>query len=323
MSDVERCDWVYTWVDGSDARWRETKARHAREAGEAIDDRDIRYEDSGELMFALRSLERYCSFVGRVFLVTDSHVPKWLDLSHPGLTVVDHRDLFEDPSVLPTYNSMAIETQLSRIKGVSRRFVYCNDDVILTRPTRYEDFFTGDSLVVYPCAVPGALESPKDVAATDGTWEAAMCNANRLLDEIEVSPRFVLEGTPAAYDVELFEEMRARFAEAFRHTARQRFRTSDQILVNNFMFPYFAALKGRLLCQAAPRAITVYDRGHAYFVTRDGVERTTEEMLRFIEERSVQFLCINGVRTPARLTELMGQLFPEPSSFERRVPSDG
>jgi hypothetical protein len=317
MSEAERCDWVYTWVDGSDATWRETKARYAREAGTEIDNRDIRYEDSGELKFALRSLERHCSFVGRVFLITGAQVPTWLDTDHPRLTLVDHRDLFEDPSVLPTYNSMAIETQLSRIKGVSRRFIYCNDDVILTRPTRYEDFFTGDCLVVYPCA----LQSPKDIAAIDGTWEAAMCNSNRLLDEIAVRPRFVLEGAPAAYDVELFEEMRARFAEAFRHTARQRFRTSDQILVNNFMFPYFAALKGQLLCHAAPRAITVYDRGHAYFVTRDGVERTTEEMLRFIEERNVQFLRMNGVETPARLTELMGSLFPEPSSFERRPPS--
>ncbi len=58
------------------------------------------------------------------------------------MTLVSHEDIFPDPSHLPTYSSPAIETNLHRIPGLSKRFIYMNDDVMFGDKIWPEDFYT-------------------------------------------------------------------------------------------------------------------------------------------------------------------------------------
>lgn len=134
-------DAVYTWVDLSDPEWRSRQRRRIAERQE--DSRgvpDHRYLDRQELRYSLRSLDRYAPWVRHVWILTDGQTPPWLDTSNPRLTVVDHREVFPDSSVLPVFNSHAIETCLHRIDGLSRRFLYLNDDFFLGRTVRRSDF---------------------------------------------------------------------------------------------------------------------------------------------------------------------------------------
>jgi hypothetical protein len=50
--------------------------------------------------------------------------------------------------VLPTFNSLAIESMIWRIPGLAERFVYFNDDVFLTAPLCPDDVFRGDAPVL-------------------------------------------------------------------------------------------------------------------------------------------------------------------------------
>jgi hypothetical protein len=132
-SEEEPIDAVYTWVDGSDAKFQEQLRRFRKLEGcdnpESI--RENRFHDNQELRFSLRSLERYAPWVRKVYLVTDGQLPHWLDPFHPRLTLVSGKQLFPHAEWLPTFNSHAIEWQLSRIPGLSRRFLYFNDDMFL------------------------------------------------------------------------------------------------------------------------------------------------------------------------------------------------
>ncbi|MEZ5363359.1 MAG: hypothetical protein R2748_13705 [Bryobacterales bacterium] len=122
MTPDEAIDAVYLWVDGAAIAGRPaTLAPH-------------RDRDNGELRYSLRSLFAHAPWVRRVFLVTNGQRPAWLVQSHPRLRVVSHADLFLDEACLPTFNSNAIELQLHRIPGLSRRFLYCNDDVFFGGP---------------------------------------------------------------------------------------------------------------------------------------------------------------------------------------------
>ena len=57
--------------------------------------------------------------------------------------LVDHSDIFANHgAALPTFNSLAIETFLWKIAGLSDRFIYFNDDVFLTAPCQKSDFFS-------------------------------------------------------------------------------------------------------------------------------------------------------------------------------------
>jgi hypothetical protein len=202
----EPIDAVYTWVNGSDPAWLADMARwRAREAGlPYTDDGDgggedagagaggngsssttpastaNRYRDNDELRYSLRSLEKYAPWLRRVVLVTNGQVPAWLDVTHPRLAVVTHADIFPNRSHLPVFSSPAIEVHLHRIPGLSRRFVYFNDDVLLGSDVWPDDFLTRSrGAKVYlswevPKCNPGCMES----WLGDGYCDTA-CNATR------------------------------------------------------------------------------------------------------------------------------------------------
>ena len=56
-----------------------------------------------------------------------------------------HEEIFADQSHLPTFSSAAIEANLHRIKGLSDKFLYLNDDIFLGEPVWPNDFLTDGS----------------------------------------------------------------------------------------------------------------------------------------------------------------------------------
>ena len=46
---------------------------------------------------------------------------------------------------MPTFNSVAIESHLHRIPGLSRRFIYFTDDMSLQSPVSLMDFWTEEN----------------------------------------------------------------------------------------------------------------------------------------------------------------------------------
>ena len=143
-------DAVYTWVDGTDPAWLERK-RAALEQNlghpmpEAAAD-DLRFVGHDELRHSLRSLEQYAPWIRHVYLVTDGQRPDWLREDSEWVTVVDHRDIAPPGTVLPTFNSQAIEVNLHRIDGLSEHFLYFNDDMFLSSPVQPELFFHANGL---------------------------------------------------------------------------------------------------------------------------------------------------------------------------------
>jgi UDP-N-acetylglucosamine-lysosomal-enzyme len=101
-----------------------------------------RFEDNEELKYSLRSLEKYAPWVRQVFIVTNGQIPHWLNLDNPRVTLVTHEEIFTNLSHLPTYSSPAIESHIHRIKGLSKQFIYFNDDVLLGEEVWPEDFYT-------------------------------------------------------------------------------------------------------------------------------------------------------------------------------------
>ncbi len=76
--------------------------------------RPNRFTDFEQLRYSLRSVEKYAPWVRHIFLVTNGQIPHWLNLEHPKLTLVTHKEIFEDPDTLPTFSSPAIEANLHR-----------------------------------------------------------------------------------------------------------------------------------------------------------------------------------------------------------------
>ena len=61
------------------------------------------------------------------------------------LTIVSHEEIFEDQNHLPTFSSAAIEANIHRIRGLSDKFLYLNDDIFLGEPVWPNDFLSGST----------------------------------------------------------------------------------------------------------------------------------------------------------------------------------
>lgn len=136
---MDKIDIVILWVDDNDINWREKKKYWQREFG-IIDDQDERYRNWDNLKYLFRGIEKYASWVNHVYLVTDNQKPEWLNIEYKKVTVVDHTEILNN-EYLPTFNSSAIEINIHRIKGLSNKFIYLNDDIFFIDKLKPQDFF--------------------------------------------------------------------------------------------------------------------------------------------------------------------------------------
>jgi len=131
------------------------------------------------LLYSLRSIERYAPWVRRIYLVTNGQIPRWLNLDHPRLKVITHDMIFVNKSHLPTFSSPAIEAHLHRIPGISKKFIYLNDDVMFGKEVWPDDFYThSDGQKVYlSWPVPNCVEGCPSAWLGDGYCDRA-CNVS-------------------------------------------------------------------------------------------------------------------------------------------------
>ncbi len=153
-SAIDRIDAVITWVDGADPAHARKRAHYLDGAAalHANGTNPHRWACNDELSYCLRSIANNAPWIGRIWIVTDAQAP---DLSRlpaaltDRITLVDHLTLFAGHEhVLPTFNSLAIESFIWRIPGLAERFIYFNDDVFLTAALRPEDVFCGEAPVL-------------------------------------------------------------------------------------------------------------------------------------------------------------------------------
>ena len=141
----EKIDFVITWVDGNDPQWQKKRNKYLEEKSSEVasfneNDSTVRFRDYGTLKFVFRSIDKFAPWVNKVYLVTDSQKPEWLNTYNPKVKVIDHTQIISS-KYLPLFNSNAIEWNIDNIPDLSENFVYFNDDTILNKKLTEEDFF--------------------------------------------------------------------------------------------------------------------------------------------------------------------------------------
>jgi hypothetical protein len=138
-----------------------------------------RYRDSEELRYSLRSLVKNAPWIRHIYLVTDNQIPYWLNIDTDRLSVVTHEEIFANKSHLPVFSSPAIEANLHRIPGLSKKFIYFNDDVMLGTTVVPDDFVTlsGSQKFYMAWDVPKCAPGCSDSWIGDGFCDKA-CNVS-------------------------------------------------------------------------------------------------------------------------------------------------
>lgn len=136
---MEKIDFVLIWVDGGDKNWLNEKNKYSPTKKD-ISNSENRFRDWDILKYWFRGVEKYAPWVNNIYFVTWGHLPKWLNTNNPKLKIINHKD-YIPKEYLPTFNSHTIELNLHRIKGLTDKFVYFNDDMFIINHVEKEDYF--------------------------------------------------------------------------------------------------------------------------------------------------------------------------------------
>ncbi|MGX1748713.1 stealth conserved region 3 domain-containing protein [Glutamicibacter protophormiae] len=246
-------DAVYTWVDGDDVKWQESRLRlQAELSGEHFHPEAIhtaRFRSRDELKYSLRSLEYFAPWFRKIFIVTADQIPEWLDVKHPKIQVVSHREIFEEKD-LPTFNSNAIISRLHHIPDLSENYVYINDDVLFGKPVTKEQFFTpGGIALVSPSNNRRPFGPP---LVDDGPHFNITRNIRSLLEtEFGFVVSRAIKHTPHPMLKSVHFEMESRFPDTYSATCASRFRHHDDIVADQ-LHHYYAQIRGK----ATPGSLT-------------------------------------------------------------------
>ncbi len=134
-------DFVITWVDMNDPKWKEEFAKYSNKPENTKNGvSDARFRDYGFLKYWFRGVEKFAPWVRKIHFVTSGQKPEWLDENNPKINLVNHKDYIPE-QYLPTYNSVVIERYLHKIPGLAEHFVYFNDDFYIINHIGEERFF--------------------------------------------------------------------------------------------------------------------------------------------------------------------------------------
>jgi hypothetical protein len=247
LDDInEDIDLVYTWVNHRDKDWYKL---YKKWADLPILDRDsgsiARFHNKDELRYSLRSVNKFSSWVRKIYIVSNCSPPQWLDLSHTKIHWIKHEDLMPS-EILPTFNSHVIESYIHHIAGLSEKFLYLNDDFYFCRPVSKEQFFTANGLTKSTFESYGSIYG--EASESDLDYINASRNSARLIfDTFGKAPTRLHEHAPYALNRLILDEIENTFSETFSAMRGNRFRGHNDVNLLSFFYHAYAFAKGRAI----------------------------------------------------------------------------
>ncbi len=244
-------DAVYTWVDGNDPVWARRKAEAqatANQSGGTLDESSLaecRFLDNEELRYSLRSLARHAPWIRNVYLITDRQRPTWINPEQ--ITVVDHRDIFPDFAVHPAFNSHVIELCQHRIEGLSEHFLSFNDDFMIGRDIRIDQFFDSQGGPII-WVVKKSKTHRKKLLTKDYVsltpHSAADIRARRMIyEKYNIYLPYRVRHYPRPMLRSGMEKIWETFEEEVRITLKSQFRSVDDVAIH-VLFSFYVLAEG-------------------------------------------------------------------------------
>lgn len=326
-------DFVILWVDGSDSHWQEEFCKYTSNING--DKRQCRYRDWGNLRYMFRGFDVFTPWVRKIHFVTWGHFPPWLNVRHPKLQIVTHADFIEEKK-LPIFNCNPMEVSFHKIKGLSERFVYFNDDTFILKPVAEDYFFRNglprDILIFNAIFMDTIshirLNAIQIVNRRFRKWEVLGKHFFKIFNfrygvhqvrSVLLLPWPQITGfydthQPQPFLKSTFDEVWGFVGETLEATTKSRFRSRDDI--NQYLFRYWQLLTGNFYPRSFSDTATVpvYD-----LVDMDRASQ-------IIKKRKKTMLCINDELNDVdndifnlhknKIIDAFDAILPNKSSFE-------
>ena len=307
-------DLVYLWCDGNDPEFQKKKELAFKDYADKELDREgtsnFRFIEMNELKYSLRSAEKYAPWIRNIYIVTYEQVPKWLNVNHPKIKIIDHKDIIP-AKYLPTFNSSAIEIFIPKIPGLSEHFLFANDDMFFWGNVDKDFFFTPEGAPI--CRVSRKM-TPKPQHSLFGNM---VYNGYKMILEKfgKAVPYWSHHGIDS-YRKSDFLECIEYFKDEFEKTAQHKFR--EETDVQRMIISYYAVAEKGAVIKEYPRKW--YDK---YFprINETCYSSCTIKKMKHFRHKDFQLFCINdGRKTKDKdrkyMQEMLEEKFPQKSAYE-------
>ncbi|KAG0268638.1 Xanthine phosphoribosyltransferase 1 [Actinomortierella ambigua] len=177
--------------------------------------------------------------------LSTGQVPQWIDpqalANRHDIRISHHANVFETADYLPTFNSLAIESQLYRLPDISDVFVYLNDDTFYNRPLSSADIWTPmygfvfhfeSTLTVTPYRPHPYNDKSKTpdewLSEMDGEWNSLHYSNHLLSKQFGARPRAYVAHIPHLLSKSILREMATVWPDEVLATSSHRFRGEGQ-----------------------------------------------------------------------------------------------
>lgn len=253
-----------------------------------------RWESSDEIYYCLKSIHTHAPWVRYIWIVVESDAPDLTPLPaslRAKVRIALHSEIFCDHTqVLPTFNSLAIESVMWRIEELSERFLYFNDDVFLTSALVPDDMFCGDHPVLRGtwrdyAVLAGDMAAQSDPALFNHFMQinaAALCG----VDPAQVfAAAHVVHPVRRSVMADLFVIYQAEFQANIAH----RFRDIGQFLPQGIH---------NHICIARGEAVMTGEVDHLHIKSGQGAGGAPQDVRRLLQKDAlaqIKFLCVNDL----------------------------
>lgn len=327
MSNI---DFVITWVDDGDPEWQAKRSKYDLKSKTVMND-GLRYRDYGTLKYWFRSVEKFAPWVHKIYLVVDEQTPSWINLANDKIEIINHKDFIDD-EFLPTFNSNAIELNITKIEGLSEKFVLFNDDTYLNDFVEEKNFFQNGlpvdvgtfqptiptteftHIVINDLLLINKWFNYRNILKKH--WKkffSPQYGVRRLISAATTLPfnkiiGFYDEHLPVPYLKSVYNTVINRAADETRKTSLNKIRTSGDI--SHWLVRYYEFCTGTFF----PRR-----KGFGYFYEL----QEYDSFITDIKNSKSKVVCINDSSTDKteygieKLNKALEEKFPNKSSFEK------
>lgn len=325
-------DIILLWVNDNDQEWIKEYKKYSN----GQQPKKAYFREWENLHFIFRAFEKFTPWVRKIHFVTWGHIPEWLNINHPKLHIVNHKEYLQLEN-LPVFSSHSIEINIHKIPNLANKFILFNDDTFLVKPIRSERFFEHNL--------------PKDMLASNALSMSKI--GHILLNDIQTINKnfskytsikqnfwkwfnpiygkelfktlallpwpnftgFVDPHMPQPYLKSTFIEVWEKEEQILQETSASRFRAYSD--VNQYLFRYWQLAKGEFV------PVSMHD---TKYVTLNMELLRSGEIKNMITSQQLSMLCLNdadSIQTKAEFEEAkqiikdaFEKILPDKSSFE-------
>ena len=346
-TNMEKIDFVLPWVDGNNSEWLKIREQYSPKKQDSNDSQSsARFRDMETLKYVLRSIERNCPWYNKIYLITKGYYPEWLNIDHPKIELITEEELFIDKSHLPVFSSVAIEMNLTNLKGLSEHFVYLNDDMIIMNKLDPNRFFIDGKPVDFLSHGVMPRNGLFELLKKRDSWVHSLNNTLELIN-LKFKP-FTLENKylfhssysfldrvnnfllsnvykkilwlghwhhPQPYLKSIIDEVYSEFEDEMMQCSQNRFRDNSDL--NQYIYRYWHLAKGKF---------HPYKHNDALISNLDSIQVLENLIIDIKSRENISFVCFNDsiYLTDEEYEEIkkilinyLENIFPKKANFER------